>query len=204
MTIPLKHRPDGLGEFEPNDVVPIEYGGTGATNAEQARKNLGISSGISSGAQWVKADQIGIVNPRVIPYITNEDTTIYLEFAKIEGLLWVRGGVTVRDIPLSAVYDYHTEALITLSSDYKMQALVAKGGVLGYSSNGSGWWMQMPMNVIRSYSNNGGTRLLFWSDRVALSAEQALVAKQELVCSNTLYAYDVCFVYPTPLGVLIS
>jgi len=203
MTIPLKHRSDGLGEFEPNDAVPIEHGGTGAKDAETARQNLGISSG-GGEAKWIKADQVGVVNSRVLPHILEGVEKLHLEFAKIGGLLWVRGGFTVKETPLSAVFDYHTEALITLSSDYKMQALVTKGGVLGYSSNGSGWWMQMPMNVIRSYSNNGGTRLLFWSDRVALSAEQALVAKQELVCSNTLYAYDVCFVYPTPLGVLIS
>ena len=42
MTIPLKHRPDGLGEFEPNDVVPIEHGGTGETSLVATQDTLGI------------------------------------------------------------------------------------------------------------------------------------------------------------------
>lgn len=43
MTIPLKHRPDGLGEFEPNDVVPVEHGGTGVSTILDAQNVLGIS-----------------------------------------------------------------------------------------------------------------------------------------------------------------
>ena len=43
MTIPLKRRPDGLGEFEPNDVVPVEHGGTGADTLTGAQDLLGIS-----------------------------------------------------------------------------------------------------------------------------------------------------------------
>lgn len=43
MTIPLKHRPDGLGEFEPNDVVPIEHGGTGSSTLLDAQNVLGIT-----------------------------------------------------------------------------------------------------------------------------------------------------------------
>lgn len=43
MTIPLKHRPDGLGEFEHADAVPVWHGGTGATTIEDAQDALGIS-----------------------------------------------------------------------------------------------------------------------------------------------------------------
>lgn len=44
MTIPLKHRPEGLGEFEPGDVVPFEHGGTNASSLIDAQNNLGINS----------------------------------------------------------------------------------------------------------------------------------------------------------------
>lgn len=44
MTIPLKHRPDGLGEFENGDAVLVEHGGTGATTVEEAQEVLGITS----------------------------------------------------------------------------------------------------------------------------------------------------------------
>lgn len=43
MTIPLKHRTDGLGEFEPNDAVPIEHGGTGVSTLLDAQNTLGIT-----------------------------------------------------------------------------------------------------------------------------------------------------------------
>ncbi|RZG47039.1 hypothetical protein [Acinetobacter wuhouensis] len=42
MTIPIKLRPDGLGEFEPDDSVPIEHGGTGASSLQEAQDNLGV------------------------------------------------------------------------------------------------------------------------------------------------------------------
>lgn len=44
MTIPLKHRTDGLGEFQSGDSVPFEHGGTNATSLIQAQENLGIAS----------------------------------------------------------------------------------------------------------------------------------------------------------------
>lgn len=44
MTIPLKHRIDGLGEFQSGDSVPFEHGGTNATSLIQAQENLGIAS----------------------------------------------------------------------------------------------------------------------------------------------------------------
>ena len=42
-TVPLKKRTEGLGEFEPNDVIPIEHGGTGASTLLEAQDQLGIS-----------------------------------------------------------------------------------------------------------------------------------------------------------------
>lgn len=43
MTIPIKRRVEGLGEFEPNDAVSIEHGGTGSTSLTDAQNVLGIS-----------------------------------------------------------------------------------------------------------------------------------------------------------------
>lgn len=51
MTIPLKRRSDGLGEFQSGDAIPIEHGGTGATTISEAQNVLGISS---------KADQLDL------------------------------------------------------------------------------------------------------------------------------------------------
>lgn len=42
MTIPLKRRPDGLGEFELTDFIPIEHGGTGASTLADAKEALEI------------------------------------------------------------------------------------------------------------------------------------------------------------------
>ncbi|WP_151823839.1 hypothetical protein [Acinetobacter bereziniae] len=193
--VPFSAYSDG----ENSEITALDSLGVMLRKLQKQIKSLGGSS-----VEWVRAEQIGVVSSKITPFIQEANNTLYLEFAKIGGLLWVRGGFTVKDLSLGAVYDYHTEPLITLFNDYKMQALVAKGGMLGYSPNGSGWWMQTQMNVIRPYNNNGGTRLLFWSDRAVLSAEQALDAKQELVCSNGLYSYDVCFICPSPLGILVE
>jgi|GEM_PF-1042043 len=47
--IPLKKRGDALGEFEAGDVVPVEFGGTGANNAVDARANLGLANVAATG-----------------------------------------------------------------------------------------------------------------------------------------------------------
>ncbi|MBJ8424574.1 hypothetical protein [Acinetobacter bereziniae] len=43
MTIPIKRRINALGEFEPEDAVPIEHGGTGASTLLDAQNILGIT-----------------------------------------------------------------------------------------------------------------------------------------------------------------
>ncbi|UUN92524.1 hypothetical protein I9189_015790 [Acinetobacter bereziniae] len=79
MTIPLKHRTDGLGEFEPDDVVPIEHGGTGATTAEQARQNLGISGGGGDSWNWVSINEIGTL-------VNADNNLVYAEEYFIDGV----------------------------------------------------------------------------------------------------------------------
>ncbi|OTG65836.1 hypothetical protein [Acinetobacter silvestris] len=44
MTIPLKHRPDGLGEFENGDKLAYEFGGTNSNSLAEAQENLGINA----------------------------------------------------------------------------------------------------------------------------------------------------------------
>jgi hypothetical protein len=43
MTIPIKLRTNALGEFEPDDAVPIEHGGTGTSTLLDAQNILGIT-----------------------------------------------------------------------------------------------------------------------------------------------------------------
>lgn len=44
MTIPIKRRDPGLGEFEETDKISIEHGGTNANSLLEAQDNLGIST----------------------------------------------------------------------------------------------------------------------------------------------------------------
>lgn len=44
MTIPIKRREPGLGEFEETDKISIEHGGTNANSLLEAQDNLGIST----------------------------------------------------------------------------------------------------------------------------------------------------------------
>jgi hypothetical protein len=44
-----------LGEYVTDDVVPIAHGGTGAATAEQAKTNLGITSGGSTAKSFFMA-----------------------------------------------------------------------------------------------------------------------------------------------------
>ncbi|WPO68779.1 hypothetical protein SDC64_07625 [Acinetobacter haemolyticus] len=53
MTIPLKRREPGLGEFEETDKISIEHGGTNANSLLEAQDNLGIST---------KAEQADLTN----------------------------------------------------------------------------------------------------------------------------------------------
>lgn len=309
MTIPLKHRPDGLGEFEPNDVVPIEHGGTGETSLVATQDALGISgkldrseyiqhfkgvftsssalttafstatdgdyahidsgSGfdrlvaiwdssdskwvinqantvantdeVPEGSQnlyfkqqrvlntvlaglgigtpteilatdnlivalqkiqaqikasvpvWVKADQVGVIHPNIIPSITVGVNTIYLEFAKIGGLLWMRGGVTLKDASMSAsAPDYLTPGFVTFNNDYKMQA-VEKGGAMKATA-------VTPNAIIPDGSL---TRVLFWSDRASMTQSQSGAAIQTLCATSNLYANSILRIFPTCIGALI-
>lgn len=42
--IPIKHKNDGLSEFEQGDAIHYAFGGTNATSLEEAKENLGINT----------------------------------------------------------------------------------------------------------------------------------------------------------------
>ena len=309
MTIPLKHRTDGLGEFELNDAVPIEHGGTGVSTILDAQNALGISdkldrseyiqhfkgvfnsyaalnealptatdgdyahidSGIGfdrmvaiwdssdnkwivtqanagantdevpEGSQnlyfknqrvlatilegvvtgknaeilptdnvitafeklqaqikalntvWVRADQVGSIHSNIIPFITVGSETMYLEFAKIGGLLWVRGGITLKGTAMSASSpDYVTPGFVTFNNNYKMQAL-EKGGAM----------KTIAVTPNAFTTDESLTRVLFWSDRVCMNQTQANTAIQTFCATSNLYANSTLRIFPTCIGVLL-
>lgn len=309
MTIPLKHRPDGLGEFEPNDVVPIEHGGTGSSTLLDAQNVLGITDkldrseyiqhfkgvftsyaaltaafptasdgdyahidsgsgfdrmvaiwdssdtkwvvtqanagantdevpegsqnlyfknqrvlatileGLVAGTNaellptdnvitafqklqaqvkalntvWVRADQVGSIHSNIIPSMTVGSETMYLEFAKIGGLLWVRGGLTLKSVAMSASSpDYVTPGFVTFNNNYKMQAL-EKGGAM----------KTIAVTPNAFTTDESLTRVLFWSDRVCMNQTQANTAVQTLCATSNLYANSTLRIFPTCIGVLL-
>lgn len=143
---------------------------------------------------WVRANQVGTIHSNIIPSITVGTDTNYLEFAKIGGLLWVRGGLTLKDTAMSASSpDYITSGFVTFNNNYKMQAL-EKGGA-----------MKTITVTPNAFTTDGSlTRALFWSDRACMNQTQANTAIQTLCSTSNLYANSTLRIFPTCIGVLIS
>ena len=188
-----------LGQNKIFDVVYSAYV-EGASSAITVTDTLGqmlgkLQAQIKSNpkVEWVRADQVGVVHANITPSVTVAGNTVYLEFAKIDGLLWVRGGFTLKEAAMSAGGpEYVTAGIVTFSNNYKMQAL-EKGGAMtnitvpanGYSSEG---------NLIRA---------LFWSDRVSITKAQSLTAVQSFVAASNLLANTNIRLMPSCIGVLI-
>jgi len=66
--------------------------------------------------EWVKADRVGVISDGFIPYATLQSKRIDLEFAKINGMLYMRGGCELT-IVLNA-----TKSLIRLNPDYYVRS----------------------------------------------------------------------------------
>ena len=144
---------------------------------------------------WVKASQVGTIDSNFLPYVIDSGNRMDLEFAKIGGLLWVRGAFTIGPAQYfaGAGTNYRTNPLITFNNDYKMQS-INTGGVMGNN-------LTVTANT---FHNNAIVRMLFWSDRVSMTNSQAQLAVQTFICASELYANKTGFLAPTPLGVLIT
>lgn len=186
-----------------NKIFDVVYGAyqVGSNTALVATDTIGQMLGklqgqINAGSkvEWVRANQVGAIHYNIIPSITVGTETMYLEFAKIGGLLWVRGGLTLKDQAMSASSpEYITPNFVTFNNDYKMQVL-EKGGAMktiGVTPN--------------AFTTDGSiTRVLFWSDRVCMNQAQANTAVQSINSTNNLYANSTLRIFPTCLGVLLN
>ena len=114
-------------------------------------------------------------------------------FAKIDGLLWVRGGFTLKGAVMSAgITDYITAGIVTFNNDYKMQAIDKGGAMTNFSVQDNG------------YSSEGKLiKLLFWSDRASTTKTQSLTAVQSFVAASKLLANTNIRLMPSCIGVLI-
>ena len=184
------------------DVVHSAYV-LGANSAIAANDALGVMLGklqaqINSKAIepiWVKASQVGTIDSNFLPYVIDSGNRMNLEFAKIGGLLWVRGAFTIgpADYFAGASTNYKTNPLITFNQEYKMQS-INTGGAMGNN-------LTVTANA---FHNNAIVRMLFWSDQVSMTNTQAQLAVQTFICASALYANKTGFIAPTPLGVLIT
>jgi hypothetical protein len=75
-----------------------------------------IKAGFSSNVEWVKAENVGVISDGLIPYVTLQSRRIDLEFAKIDGMLYMRGGCE-----LTRVIDA-TKNLIKLNPEYYVRS----------------------------------------------------------------------------------
>ena len=143
--------------------------------------------------EWVRADKVGTIHANITPSVTVGANTIYLEFAKIDGLLWVRGGFTLKGAAMSAGSpNYITAGIVTFNNGYKMQAIDTGGAMTNISVQPNGYSSEG--NVIRS---------LFWSDRVSTTKAQSLTAVQSFVVASNLLANTNIRLMPSCIGVLI-
>lgn len=305
MTIPIKLRPEGLGEFELNDVVPIEHGGTGAISLQNAQDVLGISSKLESSeyiqhfkgvfasasalnsalptaldgdyahidtgvdfdrlvaiwdssdnkwvikeakviantdevpegsqnryfkeqrvldsllngliagtsteilatdnlitalqklqaqikknqVEWVTVDKVGTFGTAFFPYVTIGGKTIFLEFAKINGMLWIRGGITIGPELVGSAYP-----LITLNTEYKIKKFW-----LG-REHGTNSQFQ-PLNM---YTDNTGSFLFIESSKNVFDNTDASTAAQYIYSKNSLNLGSVWRIPPTCIGILVN
>ena len=206
MTIPIKLRMDAnlnaLGEFEPDDTIPVEHGGTGASTAVQALENLGAATTAqgekadsalqsedmapvafsgqfnslagqeklfelvyaayqlgannavsntdslgqmlgklqaqidvlkngSSAVKWVPAsDAFTFDSAKILPRVGNSSGFLSLAAAKIDGMLWVKGGLTV-------LQQFEAgQVMLTFKPGFKVQAWVENGSDVVNGLNG--------------------------------------------------------------------
>ncbi|MFW1857930.1 hypothetical protein [Acinetobacter defluvii] len=143
---------------------------------------------------WVRANEVGICHPNFLPYAIIAGETQHLEFAKIGGLLWVRGAFTTTANFSATSSNYLTTALITFNTNYKMQS-IAMGGAMG--SN-------ITVTPNTYLTSNEILRLLFWSDRACLNTEQAKNAIQALHASSNIRTEITGHVMPMCIAALIT
>lgn len=102
MTIPLKHRPDGLGEFENGDAVPVWHGGTGATTVAEAQDVLGITS---------KAEQADLVAVQETLTNLTEEVDTKADEQAVNQALMTKADLVDGKVPASQLPSYVDDVL---------------------------------------------------------------------------------------------
>lgn len=99
----------GLSSQNATDILPTD-------SILTALAKLQAQIKVPSKVKWYKAEEVGEIRT-IIPSVVLNDITINFEFAKIQGLLWARGGFT----PISKI-DADVRILI-LKPEWKVQGL---------------------------------------------------------------------------------
>lgn len=110
-----------------NKIFDVVYGAyqVGSNTALLATDTLGqmlgklqgqISASAGSKVEWVKASAVGVLYDGFVPYATLQSRRVDLEFAKINGMLFMRGGCELTTV-INA-----TKSLIRLNPEYYVRS----------------------------------------------------------------------------------
>lgn len=103
----------GLTAQNPTEITP-----TDSIITALAKLQAQLKASKSSEAKWYKAEEIGeIPMGSIIPSVILDNRVIHLEFANIQGVLWMRGGFT----PISKINE--DERILILNPEWRVQAL---------------------------------------------------------------------------------
>lgn len=161
-------------------------------------KFQGQISARSTEPVWRRAADVGTVHSNIEPSATIGSDVVYLEFAIIGGLLWVRGAFSTKTTAFSASSpDYVTPNFVTLNAAFKCTFL-SRGTVFNSLSTPVNIWFP------DGTSSGASSRLCLWSDRVCTTVAQSATAVQGLVMSNNITANTPVRIYPTCLGAIVK
>lgn len=103
----------GLTAQNPTEITP-----TDSIITALAKLQAQLKASKSSEVKWYKAEEIGeIPIGTIIPSVVMDGQVIHLEFANIQGVLWMRGGFT----PVSTINA--DVRILILNPEWKVQAL---------------------------------------------------------------------------------
>ncbi len=185
------------GQSKLFDVVYSAYA-LGANSVISATDSLGQMLGklqaqidaLKSGAVWVPASSIGVFNENTFSYAKSMDGkfTSKIEFARIDGLLWIRGSFNVKVA--------QQDTVVTIKDDrYKC--------LIGQDYMGSSVFSVL--HTVQERRDSTGNFSFRSTNRVYDSAS-AVGVDQLIIMNTALNASDVLSIYikPQPIGILVN